>query len=535
MRKLLLYGMIGLAVTGASSCTKNFNAINTNPTEANGTNFDPNYLFTAAELDYGNVSEYQLYELAPMVQVLASTLNYYGGGDKYNQFLYSYNTRYFSDGMVAAAQLVEAKSLAAAKDANYYSNLIQMSDILFVMIMQRTTDMYGDIPYSQAGMAKYGIQFPVYDKQQAIYKNMLSKLDTAIGKLDATKPLVTGDLLYAGSIAQWKKLGYSLMLRVAMRLTKVDPATAKAYAEKAAGNTFTGTADNAIVSYDRGCNQYNELGLDLPQVRWSKTFIDYLRTNNDPRLYALTEKADTGLGSNNAVPPTPGTRYTKASPAPAGYINEVPVGMPNGYDLGGAGDISTAQGYPGPTGTGANAALLGNYARPIAAVFCSKVNVPVFIITYAQTELLLAEAKARGWNVGGISAASHFTNGVTAAMQGLTQLGAALTIPADSISSYTNTHSLDTTSLANSLKMINSEYWVASLWDFAESWSNFRRSGYPALAPVNYPGNITNGTIPRRLTYPLTENSLNTVNYQQALQRLGGTDLVTLRVWWDAQ
>lgn len=526
MRKTLLY----ISVLALVSCTKNFNAINTNPDESNAQNFDPNYLFTSAEMGYGNVTEYQLYELGPMVQVLASTLNYYGGGDKYDQFLYSYNSRFFtgsgtgaSDGMLGAAQLVEAKSLAMQKDSGYYSNLIHMSDILFVMIMQRITDVYGDIPYSQVGMAKYGIQFPVYDQQQDIYKNMLGRLDTAINELDPTKPLATGDLVYAGNIAQWKKLGYSLMLRVAMRLTKVDPGTAQTYAEKAAANTFTGVADNAIVSLDRGCNTYNELALDLYEVRWSNTFINYLSHNNDPRLSVLAELPDTGLLNNNAVPPVPG------------LVDTLPIGMPNGYDLGGAEDISTAPGYPGPTGTGANVSPLGNYARPVASVFCAKVNVPVQIITYAQTELLLAEAKARGWNVGSTSAAAHFANGVTAAMQGLAQLSTTLTVPADSITSYVNAHPLDVGSLQNSLAMINNEYWVACLWDFPESWSNYRRSGYPALVPVNYPGNITNGTIPRRLTYPITENSLNHVNYQQALQRLGGTDLVTLRVWWDTK
>lgn len=517
-----------------AGCTKNFEAVNTDPTKSNEANFDPNYLFTTAQLSYGNVTEYQLFELAPMVQVLASTLDYYGGGDKYNLFLYSYNTRFFSEGMLAAAQLVEAKSLAAKKDAASYSNLVQMSDILYVMIMQRMTDIYGDIPYSQAGMAKYGIQFPVYDSQQDIYIDMLRKLDSATSRLDAAKPAVTGDLIYAGDIAKWKKLGNSLMVRVAMRLTKTDPATAQAYTEKAAGNTFASIADNAIIQFDRGCNQYNQLPLDLYQVRWSKTFTDYLKASNDPRLYALAEKADTGMANNSAIR-KPGLGYTSTSPAPAGYIYEVPAGMPNGYDISGVKSISTAPGYPGPTGTGGNSSPLGNYARPKVAIFGAQVNVPVFIITYAQTELLLAEAKARGWNIGSVSAADHFKNGVTAAMEGLAQLNTALTIPADSVTSHTSNHPLDGSSLANSLKMINSEYWVASLWDFAESWANLRRSGYPALTPVNYPGNITGGTMPHRLTYPLTENSLNNLHYQAVLQRLGGSDLPTQRVWWDKQ
>lgn len=532
MKKELLCMMIAV-LSLCAGCTKNFDAINTDPTKANENNFDPNYLFTSAQLSYGNVSEYQLFELAPMVQVLSSTLDFYGGGDKYNLFLSSYNTRFFSEGMLSAAQLVEAKSLAEKRDRAYYSNLIRMSDILFVMVMQRITDVYGDIPYSQAGRAKYGIQLPVYDRQQDIYKDMLNRLDTAVAGLDASRPLATGDLFYAGNIDKWKKLGYSLMLRVAMRLVKADAKTAQLYAEKAAANTFTGIADNAKITFDRGCNTYNQLPQDLYQVRWSKTFIDYLNGNKDPRIYALAEKSDTGLANNTTIRKA-GLRYTTQNPAPAGFVNEIPVGMPNGYDISGPRNIATAPGYPGPTGTGANASPLGNYARPRITVFGAQVNVPVLIITYAQTELLLAEAAARGWKTGTVSAADHFKNGVRGAMEGLVQLDAALTVPADSVTAYVNNHPLNTASLNDALKMINSEYWVASLWDFAETWSNCRRSGYPALTPVNYPGNITNGTIPRRLTYPLTENSLNNVNYQQALQRMGGTDLNTQRVWWDA-
>ena len=539
MKRSAFYIMLAAMMTSAG-CTKNFDQINTDPTRANQSNFDPNYLFTTAELDYGNVTEYQLEELSCMTQLFSSTFDYYGGGDKYTQTLTngSYNARFFTDGMSDAGQLVEAQSLAQTKDPVLYGNLIQMSRILWVLIMQRITDVYGDIPYSQAGMAKEGIITPKYDQQSDIYKDMLSRLDDAISKLDPNKPLASGDLLYGGNIGQWKKLGYSIMLRVAMRLTKVDPATAQSYAEKAAGNTFTAVADNAMVKLDGGPNAAtinktanSIFGQDFQQVRWGKTFIDYLYASGDPRLYVLTEKADTGLAYNNDIT-HPGLAYTTQDPAPAGSVNEAPVGMPNGYDLSGPDAIANAPGYPGATGTGNNAALLGNYARPKMAVFSRK-TLPVFLISYAQTELLLAEAKARGWNMGAPAAAQHFQNGVQAALQSLPSWDAALTIPADTITHYLNRRVLDESSLDNSLKMINSEYWAASIFDFVEVWSNWRRSGYPALIPVSYHGNITNGTIPRRLTYPLTENQTNPTNYQAALQRMGGGDLPTNRVWWD--
>ena len=70
--------------------------------------------------------------------------------------------------------------------------------------------------------------------------------------------------------------------------------------------------------------------------------------------------------------------------------------------------------------------------------------------------------------------------------------------------------------------------------DETEAWANWRRSGFPALIPVNYPGNATNGTIPRRYTYPLSEAGTNPTNYAKAVSGLANGDKMTSRVWWDA-
>lgn len=209
--------------------------------------------------------------------------------------------------------------------------------------------------------------------------------------------------------------------------------------------------------------------------------------------------------------------------------------MPNGYDLlGGATDISKSPGYPGGTGTGADFAPLGNYSRPRTSLYL-KLGEPIFVLTYAETELLLAEAAVRGWNVSG-SAQQHYTNGVSGAMQSLTQLDAQTVINPANISDYLKNHALDMSSVANALQMINTQYWVATGTNFnlIENWFNWKRSGYPVLVPVNYPGNVTNGTIPRRMIYLSTEILTNPVNYKAAVAHLAGGDALTSRVWWDA-
>jgi len=88
---------------------------------------------------------------------------------------------------------------------------------------------------------------------------------------------------------------------------------------------------------------------------------------------------------------------------------------------------------------------------------------------------------------------------------------------------------------ADALEQINDQYWVASFMDENESFANWRRSNFPTLTPVNYPGNVTNGTIPRRFTYPQGEATTNTTNYDAAVSDLSNGDKMTSRVWWDSQ
>jgi hypothetical protein len=156
------------------------------------------------------------------------------------------------------------------------------------------------------------------------------------------------------------------------------------------------------------------------------------------------------------------------------------------------------------------------------------------VLTYAETELLLAEAAVRGWNVGG-TAASHYKNGVSAALQSLSAYGSDATISATIADAYATANPLDVSSTANSLKAINEQIWATTgiQLNFLEAWSNWRRSGYPVLTPVNYTGNFSNGTIPRRQPYPATEASTNPNSYKTAVSGLSGGDVWTSKVWWD--
>jgi hypothetical protein len=143
---------------------------------------------------------------------------------------------------------------------------------------------------------------------------------------------------------------------------------------------------------------------------------------------------------------------------------------------------------------------------------------------------LLAEAAQRGW-ITGVPVATYYTNGVTAAMAQLgAQTGAGPSNAA--ITAYLVANPYNP---GGALNQINTQYWVATFMDENESWANWRRSGFPTLVPVSYPGNVTNGTIPRRFTYPQGEASTNSTNYSAAVSDLNNGDKMTSRVWWDVQ
>jgi hypothetical protein len=247
--------------------------------------------------------------------------------------------------------------------------------------------------------------------------------------------------------------------------------------------------------------------------------MDFLKGTTDPRVSIIAELPPAGLTA--AQDPTKNGDNTFASQ----------TGLPNGWDLnGGSTDISKAPGYPGASGDDP----IGKYSRPRAAIY-TDLNSPQFVLTYAESELLLAEAKVRGWNVGATTAAVHYANGVSAALQSLAAFGPSATISATTANVYAAANPLNITSTAASLKMINEQYWATTgiLMNFVEAWNNWKRTGYPVLAPVVYAGNFSGGVIPRRQLYPTTEASANPANYKTGVTNLSSGDNWNSKMWWD--
>jgi hypothetical protein len=511
--------LAGLMILSVSGCQNAFESINTDPNHITKGSMDYKLLLTATEV-YTAGTDWEgwrnsLIYCSTMIQHLSSTQDYWCG-DKYT-FNAGYSSAFWDrEYPNAVTNVMEVLNRYKGDATNV--NAYNIARILKVITFQRMTDLYGDVPYTEAGYGYIsGLRYPKYDKQQDIYNDLFKELDEAAQALDAnaTNTLGSADLVYAGDVASWKKLAYSEMLRLAMRISNVDATTAQKWVAKAVqGGLISSNSENAIIQHDATTNDAaNANGKvlvyqDANATRLSKTFVDMMKNTQDPRLIyfgTVAKNPDIAWGS-------PGYDYGDTT-----YVKQ--VGMPNGVDeLGKATDVSKASNYPGS---------INNYSIVNRYTF-ARCNAPTFLLTYAQNQLLLAEAALKGWVSG--DAQTYYNNGVKAAMDQLAQTGAN---PGVSTAQQNTYLSRNPYSSATALEQIGTQYWIASFMDEYEAWSNWRRTGFPKLTPVNYYGNVTNGTIPRRFTYPTSESTVNSTNYEAAVSRLSGGDKMTSRMWWD--
>ncbi|WP_027124877.1 SusD/RagB family nutrient-binding outer membrane lipoprotein [Gelidibacter mesophilus] len=493
MKKILILLAI---VVMFGSCDEGFEELNVNPTKP--TQLDPSTKLTFIQLYTGGSSYvatlfYNVIHLMQNVQHLNNT--------SYVSFLYKEgNTHQLFEEQFSntvknivdlEAQLQTSTSPTAPTD-------LAIAKVQRVLIFSRLTDAYGDIPYNEAGKGFLeGVRFPKYDKQSEIYQNMLETLESSAAALGngAVSSYGSADLLFAGDTDKWRKFANSLMLRLAMRMVNVDEAAAKTWATKAiAGGVMESNADIAFILYEDSANDggpnVNPLTKSFTsrtptQIKISKTLMDYMKDRNDPRVSVLfsTVDGDTDFALQSGQDINVSTRGTANS-------------KPNINIFGGSGNI----------------------------VY----DAPLFFQTYAEVEFMLAEAAER-WGLAGGNVETHYNAGVTAAMQYLSLYGHGVAITTDQIDTYLAANPFVP---AQALKMINEQYWVATFGNGLETFSNWKRSGYPILVPANVADLLTDGQIPRRLPYPGSEKLNNPEMLEAGIQQQGGDDLLT-RMWWD--
>lgn len=504
MKKILNFILLVLMLGYSTSCDQNFDELNTNRVAA--TSIDPAFQLNNATVNASpNSGGMLIYEMGIVQQIISPNSGVLTGANfnQDNRASTQENWQKYYRNVIKNTKDI----ITRIEDDPTRSNLLQMTRIMQAYGFMVLTDTYGSIPYTEAGVG-YSDQifYPKYDTQESIYADLLKELEEASAALNASGRIETADILYAGNIDKWKKFGYSLLLRAGMRLSKVNPTLAQQTVAKAfAGGVILNNADNAVIVHD--ANYVNPAGNTLNATEaanfyMTEPFVNFLKSTNDPRLGAIAVRY---VGAKSGSEQQPARQST--DPA-------LQIGMPMGNDNASA--VTTA----------ANLGLASFYDfSQIDRRRVAKITAPGFILTASQTNLLLAEARQRGWITTG-TAAEYFQAGVRAHMVQMALHDAASTIPAAAIEAYITANPLVD---ATALQQINSQYWVSSLMNGPEAFANFRRSGFPTLQANPFPGREV--LFINRLTYPNSEISVNSENVGAAITAQGEDDLET-RVWW---
>ena len=560
-KKLYIMLLSALTLGGTfTSCSDNhMESVNTDDTKSPTIN--PNAQLTTALLqtygDFGLMDTYRSY-ITGFTQYFAGGWNvsfYAGAVNPDNDQMRLIWDQYYSVGI---KNLVDA--IHNSKDMPNTNAALRIHRVYLMSIL---TDTYGDIPCSEAGLGFIeGISNPKYDKQEDIYNWFFAELKDCVSQLGTGSDRISGDVTSLnGDTDLWKKYANSLILRFAMRISDVNPALAQQEFEGvlASESGYIGnSSENAYVKYQDAPFTLYDGSRDLDfranalsailygQDPTSPTFVcstlyNMLKDNNDPRLlkicrnYINTTRSETkpegcfdvtddmiaweNAGGTGVQANDPGAAWwdqwptvpaTSEIPTLQQLVNNYPD---KGYDQ---------SNYP------------ARMTRPFLALAFEQPNCPGILITSAEVEFLLAEAATKGWAVQG-DAESHYEAGIRAAMQLLNDCYDIVgKISETDINDYIAANPLGD----NPKEQINKEAYILHLTNPAEAWANLRRSDYPVLQDRAKFGNFTYTCVdgfntPVRLKYPNLEAKYNSVNYKEAIERLGGTDDWHKRMWWD--
>lgn len=371
-------------------------------------------------------------------------------------------------------ELKVAKELIEA-DANL-SNAKKANQLGIIMILEAYTyhalvDGFGHIPFSKA-LQPYKYPFPSYDSQQDIYATLISNLQTAVASFDQNEgSFNSGDAIFNGDVAAWKRFGNSLLMRIAMRISNVDETTAKSIIAGISDELITTNDQNAIWVFGEHpdiCNPLAPVHNYSFSFKVSSVVIDKLKEMNDPRLTAYAEPTDSG-------------EYK---------------GMPPGL-------------------TTAEAIELEPYTSDISSNLLNNTS-PIVMLDAAEVHFMLAEAYQRNLLSGDAEAA--YNAGISASLEywGFTDN--------DTINAYLATNPYDE---LNWKEAIGVQKWLAFYMNGPQAWAEWRRLGQPQL---EIPEAAKNDVIPVRSPYPQTEQIENPFELEKVTSN---PEDMSTKLWWD--
>lgn len=514
MRKNILYGtMLGLSML---SCTKDFKDINTDPNNITEiTQRELPFMFAKAQSSSAmNRSFYQTVQNLGAdlyAQYFALTTNSFST-DRY-QLTPDWQRRFWTVIYVDTAP--QLKSIMENTDPK--SGEAALANIMWVYAFHRLTDHFGPVPYFGAAEAQDVIP---YDPMDKIYADFFSRLTTAVENLKAlpsgTAIFQGYDLVYDGNTEKWIHFANALRLRLALRISKVDPQMAKTEAEAAvAAGVMTDNSQNASMLKSLSGNDTNGLSQVAVwnEFSMSSTIASYLKGYEDPRLGIYFQPSFTGKA-----------------------FNSVRNGATS-IDLGNVRNQSASNSNVGTYWVRYNGgAIEGNFTQNFH-VMCA-----------AESFFLRAEGALNGWNMGG-TAKELYEQGIQTSMQqwGVSDDAAIRNYIASSKTpvapgDYHQSPAVSSTairwgaSMAEQREQVGTQKWLAIYPNGMEAWAEYRRTGYPKMYPIIQSDNsdLPKGTFINRLPYPLTEATDNLDELTKGRALLGGPDNAATKLWWDA-
>lgn len=495
-----------LSVLFLLGCTKDFKEINTDPTRMTSlTPDDVKGLFA-------NATYQSLFEWQKSDSHWAGNYAQYQAGTQtaFNTHRYVQHQGRLQISWIRAyvSTLPSLVSIINETQSPETVNLNAIARIWKVFTLHRVTDFWGAIPYSKIGIDSTDVP---YDHQRDIYMDFFKELKESIADLENNidRPSYgSNDWIYEGDNRKWLRFANSLRLRLAMRISSVEPQMAKEEAEAAiAGGVMADLGDNAYhrVTQIR-FNDFNRSS-GWNEFRLSASMESLFKGYDDPRMSKYFQPAEaTGLftGLRQGMLPSeqtlPENDYKMAS-APSEKM--LPVNM------------------------GSN---------------------PILIMYAAESYFLRAEGKLKGWNMGEESAEAYYNKGIELSMRSWDIEDSSVIneyINGEGLpiapGGYFNTPALTDIPVkflsdpAKQLEQIITQKWLAMYPDGHEAWAELRRTGYPRLYPLIHSENpdVPANRIIRRAVFLDYEKDRNPASVKEAEALLDGPDKASTPLWWD--
>jgi hypothetical protein len=418
-------------------------------------------------------------------------------------------------GQMHNVETVNGKLVYQPKDLT--SNAIyQLAQIVKIMGMHRATDLFGPIPYSDMEPGKVKAK---YDSQEKVYRSFLKELEEAVAVLNQyganNKVLQDFDPVYSGDTSKWIRLANSLMLRLAMRVRYADAALSQEYVTKAINGGLIENDDQAgkLVTSSKYIFHHSLVTmLGYGELKMGATIYSYLKGYDDPRM----------------------AKY---------FTKSTPYGQPLDFYAVRSGLNNTTQ-----------AADYKDYSVPTVVQ-----TTPTYWLRASEVQFLLAEAALINW-YNGDTAENLYKKGIEMSFteNGLTTAQAqayynASGVPVKYVDPRDSNYNVDAKSTINKkwstvtsaeehLEQIITQKYLANYPNGFESWSEWKRTGYPRMFTAAY--NLSNVGAQnidvtgkdfgvRRFPFPQSEFELNAENVTAAKSLLGGPDNAATNVWWD--